>query len=77
MSGGRNRPGEHRKEGGFAAFANIYRHRFIKAFRKYALDLRYGAVLVTYADDFVILCRHGAAEVLETTRRWMTSIGSH
>jgi RNA-directed DNA polymerase len=32
-------------------------------------------VLVTYADDFVILCRHGVGEVLETTRRWMTSIG--
>src|SRR5260370_32190163 len=50
-------------------------HRYSKAFRKYGLDRRYGAVLVTYADDFVILCRHGAAEVLETTRRWMTRIG--
>jgi hypothetical protein len=44
-------------------------------FRKYGLDRRYGAVLVTYADDFVVLCRHGAAEVLATTRRWMTGIG--
>ncbi len=50
-------------------------HRFIKAFRKYGLDRRYGAVLVTYADDFVVLCRHDAAAVLERTRRWMTSIG--
>ena len=32
-------------------------------------------MLVTYADDFVVLCRHGAGEVLETTRRWMASIG--
>ena len=55
--------------------ANIYMHRYIKAFRKYGLDRRYGAVLVNYADDFVVLCRHGAAEVLETTRRWMTGIG--
>ena len=55
--------------------ANIYMHRFIKAFRTYGLDRQYGAVLVTYADDFVILCRHGAAEVLATTRRWMASIG--
>ena len=31
--------------------ANIYMHRFIEAFRKYGLDRRYGAVLVTYADD--------------------------
>jgi RNA-directed DNA polymerase len=64
-------------QGGVASplLANIYMHRFIKAFRKYGLDGRYGAVLVTYADDFVVLCRHGAVEVLETTRRWMTSIG--
>ena len=55
--------------------ANIYMHRFITAFRKYGLDRRYGAVLVTYADDFVVLCRHGAADVLDTTRRWMTGIG--
>ena len=55
--------------------ANIYMHRFIKAFRKCGLDRRYGAVLVTYADDFVVLCRHGAGEVVDTTRRWMTSIG--
>jgi len=64
-------------QGGVASplLANIYMHRYIKAFRKYGLDRRYGAVLVTYADDFVVLCRHGAAEVLETTRRWMASIG--
>ena len=55
--------------------ANIYMHRFIKAFRKYGLDRRYGAVLVAYADDFVVLCRHDAAEALETIRRWMASIG--
>jgi RNA-directed DNA polymerase len=64
-------------QGGVASplLANIYMHRFIKAFRRYGLDRRYGAVLVTYADDFVVLCRHDAAEVVETTRRWMTSIG--
>jgi RNA-directed DNA polymerase len=64
-------------QGGVASpvLANIYMHRFIKAFRQHGLDRRYDAVLVNYADDFVILCRHGAAEVLETTRRWMTRIG--
>lgn len=64
-------------QGGVASplLANIYMHRFIKAFRMYGLDRRYGAVLVTYADDFVVLCRHGAAEVVDTTRRWMASIG--
>jgi RNA-directed DNA polymerase len=64
-------------QGGVASplLANIYMHRFIKAFRKYGLDRRYGAVLVTYADDFVVLCRQGAAEVLDITRRWMAGIG--
>jgi len=64
-------------QGGVASplLANIYMHRFIKAFRKYGLDRQYGAVLVTYADDFVVLCRHGAGEVVDTIRRWMTSIG--
>jgi RNA-directed DNA polymerase len=55
--------------------ANIYMHRFIKAFRKYDLEGRFGAVLVNYADDFVVLCKRGAAEVLEITRRWMERIG--
>jgi len=64
-------------QGGVASplLANIYMHRFIKAFRKYGLDRRYGAVLVTYADDFVVLCRHDAAAVLDTIRRWMAGIG--
>lgn len=55
--------------------SNVYMHRFIKAFRKYKLAERYGAELVSYADDFVVLCKHGAQEALEVIRRWMTSIG--
>jgi RNA-directed DNA polymerase len=55
--------------------ANIYMHRYIQAFRKHKLDERYGAVLVNYADDMVVLCRRQAGEVLETTRRWMGRIG--
>lgn len=54
---------------------NIYMHRFIKAFRTHGLDRRYGAVLVTYADDFVVLCRHDAAKVVETIRQRMARIG--
>lgn len=30
---------------------------------------------VNDVDDFVIFCRHSPAEVLKTTRRWMTRIG--
>jgi RNA-directed DNA polymerase len=55
--------------------ANIYMHRYIKAFRKHGLDEKHGATLVNYADDFVVLCRRGARQVLEATRRWMTRIG--
>ena len=55
--------------------ANSYMHRYIKAFRRYGLDQKYGAQLVIYADDLVVLCRHGAPEVLEKTRGWMGSMG--
>jgi RNA-directed DNA polymerase len=55
--------------------ANIYMHRYIKAFKRHGLDRKYGAVLVSYADDFVVLCRRGAEEVLEITKQWMEQIG--
>jgi RNA-directed DNA polymerase len=40
-------------QGGVASplLANIYMHRFIKAFRLHDLETRYRAELVTYADD--------------------------
>jgi RNA-directed DNA polymerase len=53
----------------------LYMHRFIKAFRKAELDQRYGAVLVVYADDFVVLCKRQAPQVLERIRRWFTAMG--
>ncbi|MFQ5974646.1 MAG: group II intron reverse transcriptase/maturase, partial [Alphaproteobacteria bacterium] len=55
--------------------ANVYMNRFLKVFRLRGLDRRYGAQLVTYADDFVVLCRTGAAEVLAQSRRWFTQMG--
>ena len=55
--------------------ANVYMHRFIKAFRKFGLDKKHGAVLVNYADDFVVLCKRDAHGALATIRRWMASIG--
>lgn len=57
------------------ALANLYMNRFLKVFRLRGLDRRYGARLVNYADDFVVLCRHGAPEVLAQTRRWFTQMG--
>ena len=55
--------------------ANLYMHRFIKAFRKYGLEEEYGAVLVNYADDFVVLCRRNACGALAKIRKWFTAIG--
>jgi RNA-directed DNA polymerase len=55
--------------------ANLYMNRFLKVFRLRGLDRRYGARLVAYADDFVILCRYGAAEVLAQSRRWFARMG--
>jgi RNA-directed DNA polymerase len=55
--------------------ATLYLNRYLKVFRLRGLDRRYGARLVAYADDFVVLCQHGAAEVLAQTRRWFTQMG--
>ena len=46
-----------------------------KVFRLRGLDRRCGARLVNYADDFVVLCRSGAAKVLAQSRRWFTQMG--
>jgi RNA-directed DNA polymerase len=64
-------------QGGVASplLANVYMHRFIKAFRKFGLDKKHGAVLVNYADDFVVLCKRDALGALATIRRWLMSIG--
>jgi RNA-directed DNA polymerase len=53
----------------------LYMHRFIKAFRNADLDRRFGAVLVVYADDFVVLCQHHAQQALAIIRRWFTTMG--
>jgi RNA-directed DNA polymerase len=55
--------------------ANLYMNRFLKVFHRQGLDRRYGARLVNYADDLVVCCRHGAAEVLAQSRRWFTQMG--
>jgi RNA-directed DNA polymerase len=55
--------------------ANVYMNRYLKVFRLRGLDRRYGARLVNYADDFVVLCRTGATEVLAQSRRWFATMG--
>jgi RNA-directed DNA polymerase len=55
--------------------ATLYMNRYLKAFHRAGLGRRYGARLVNYADDFVVLCRRGAGEVLGQTRCWLTQMG--
>ncbi len=55
--------------------ANVYMNRYLRVFRLRGLDRQYGARLVNYADDFVVLCRTGAGEVLAQSRRWFTTMG--
>jgi RNA-directed DNA polymerase len=55
--------------------ANIYMHRFLRAWRERGKDQQYQARVVNYADDFVILSRGHAAEALAWTRWAMTHLG--
>jgi group II intron reverse transcriptase/maturase len=42
--------------------ANLYMRRFVLGWKKFGLEQRLGARIVTYADDLVILCWKGNAE---------------
>jgi RNA-directed DNA polymerase len=54
--------------------ANIYMHRFLRAWRQRGKDEQYQARIVNYADDFVILSRGHAAQALKWARWAITSI---
>jgi RNA-directed DNA polymerase len=55
--------------------ANLYLNRFLKYWRQTGREAAFGAVVIAYADDFVMLsCRH-AAEALAWTRRVLTKLG--
>jgi RNA-directed DNA polymerase len=55
--------------------ANIYMHRFLRAWRQRDKGQEYRAQLITYADDFVIVSRGQAAAALAWTRGVMGRIG--
>lgn len=55
--------------------ANIYMHRFLKAWRQQGMGEKLRARVVNYADDFVILSRGHAAAALAWTRQILTKIG--
>ncbi len=55
--------------------ANIYMHRYLKAWRLHGKGDEYEARIVNYADDFVILSRGHAKQALAWTRAVMRAIG--
>jgi len=55
--------------------ANIYMRRFLLAWEQRGHERRFGSHVVSYADDFVILCRWRAAEALAEARKILTQIG--
>ena len=54
--------------------ANVYMHRFLRAWQERGMDRRLKAKVVSYADDFVILCRGPAADALVVTQQWMRAL---
>ena len=55
--------------------ANLYMNRFLKYWRITGRGEFFQAQVVNYADDFVILSSHKAAEALDWTRTVMSRIG--
>ena len=55
--------------------ANLYRNRYRKHGRRQGKGNEFRAVVVTYADDFVILSRGKAAEALKWSEQVLTRIG--
>jgi len=55
--------------------ANIYLHAFDTAWRAGGLERRWQARLIRYADDFVILCRSGAAQVQAVVAQQLQALG--
>lgn len=51
--------------------SNLYMRRFVLMWKKLGLERRLGSCIVTYADDLVILCKHGKAE---EALQWLRAI---
>jgi RNA-directed DNA polymerase len=54
--------------------ANIYINRLLKVFAASGLGRKYGARLINYADDFVVVVREGATQVLAQVKRWLAGM---
>lgn len=54
--------------------ANLYMRRFVLGWKKRGLEERFGAKIVSYADDFVICCRGSAEQAMTEMRRLMEQL---
>ncbi len=54
--------------------ANIYINRLLKVFAASGLERKHGARIISYADDFVVVTRQGATEVLTQVKRWLEGL---
>jgi RNA-directed DNA polymerase len=51
--------------------ANLYMRRFVLGWKKRGLEKKFGSKIVSYADDFVICCKHSAEQAMAEMRRLM------
>src|SRR5216110_2598384 len=54
--------------------SNLYMRRFVLGWKKLGYEGRPQAQIVSYADDFVICCGHGAEQALTAARQMMTKL---
>lgn len=54
--------------------SNLYMRRFVLGWKHLGHAERFGAQIVTYADDLVICCKRGAEEALSAMRQIMTRL---
>jgi len=54
--------------------ANLYLHLMDRIWKKYGLDVKLGARMVRYADDFVVLCRKGTQKPMEVIQSILTRL---
>lgn len=54
--------------------SNVYMRRFVLGWKQLGHAKRFGAQIVTYADDLVICCKRGAEEALSAMRQIMSRL---